>query len=54
MSWDIYKPMIYDKWKKKWVDTHPPEIAEYSWNYLFTVVKTERGQQLQLVQQLVQ
>lgn len=43
MSWDIYKPIIYDKWKKKWFDTHPYEIAEYSWNYLFTSGKEIRS-----------
>jgi len=36
MSWDIYKSSIHQKWKKYWIDTHPPEIGEYSWNYLFT------------------
>lgn len=30
------KVPIYEKWKKKWFETHPYEIAEYSWNYLFT------------------
>jgi hypothetical protein len=36
MSWDIYKKTIYEKWKKYWWDIHPPDIAEYSWDYLFT------------------
>ena len=36
ISWDIHKITIHDKWKKKWFETHPVEIAEYSWNYLFT------------------
>lgn len=36
MYWDIYKPNIYEKWSKKWIETHPKEIGEYSWDYLFT------------------
>lgn len=36
MSWDILKKEIYEKWKPYWFQVHPPEIAEYSWNYLFT------------------
>ena len=36
MSWDLYKPEIYDKWKKIWLESHPSEIGEYSWDYLFT------------------
>jgi len=36
MSWDILKKEMYEKWKPYWFQVHPPEIAEYSWNYLFT------------------
>jgi len=36
MSWDEIKLPIYEKWKTYWFDTHPSNIAEYSWNYLFT------------------
>jgi geranylgeranyl pyrophosphate synthase len=36
MSWDLYKAEIYDKWKKIWLESHPSEIGEYSWDYLFT------------------
>jgi geranylgeranyl pyrophosphate synthase len=36
MSWELYKAEIYDKWSKKWLESHPKEIGEYSWNYLFT------------------
>lgn len=36
MSWDILKKDIYEKWKPYWFQVHPREIAEYSWNYLFT------------------
>ena len=36
MSWEQIKPDVYDKWKKHWFDTHPIEIATYSWDYLFT------------------
>jgi len=35
MSWDLFKIGIYKKWKKYWYDTHPPEIAQYSWEFLF-------------------
>ena len=41
--WDIYKIKIHEKWKKRWFDTHPYEIAEYSWNYLFTGGKEIRS-----------
>jgi geranylgeranyl pyrophosphate synthase len=34
--WDILKVEIEEKWKKYWLDTHPKEIGEYSWDYLFT------------------
>jgi len=36
MSWEEIKRPLYEKWKKYWFDTHPHNIAEYSWNYLFT------------------
>jgi len=36
MDWDISKQPIYDKWRTYWFATHPYEIADYSWNYLFT------------------
>jgi len=36
MEWDLISPSIYTKWKHYWFETHPTEIAEYSWNYLFT------------------
>ena len=36
MSWEEIKRPLYEKWKKHWFDTHPHNIAEYSWNYLFT------------------
>ena len=41
--WDIYKIKIHEKWKKRWFDTHPYEIAEYSWDYLFTGGKEIRS-----------
>jgi len=43
MSWDIVKAPIYAKWKAYWFATHPPDIAEYSWNYLFTGGKEIRS-----------
>ena len=36
MSWDTLKPDIYKKWKTYWFATHPKNIAQYSWDYLFT------------------
>ena len=39
----MWKVPIYEKWKKKWFETHPYEIAEYSWNYLFTGGKEIRS-----------
>lgn len=42
-SWDLYKTKIHDKWRMKWFENHPPEIAEYSWNYLFTGGKEIRA-----------
>jgi geranylgeranyl pyrophosphate synthase len=34
--WEDYKVNIYEKWRQKWFDERPNDIAEYSWNYLFT------------------
>jgi len=36
MAWQQIKPGIYEKWKAYWLETHPKEIGEYSWDYLFT------------------
>lgn len=35
MAWEKQRSAIYEKWKGEWYRTHPREIAEYSWNYLF-------------------
>ena len=35
MLWQKNKEVVYEKYKKKWLDEHPIEIGEYSWNYLF-------------------
>jgi hypothetical protein len=43
MSWDILKEEIYKKWKPYWFQVHPPDVAEYSWNYLFTGGKQIRS-----------
>jgi hypothetical protein len=43
MSWDTLKPAIYEKWKIHWFSIHPPDVAEYSWNYLFTGGKEIRS-----------
>lgn len=43
MSWEVHKPHIYEKWKTYWYHTHPIDIAEYSWNYLFTGGKEIRA-----------
>jgi geranylgeranyl pyrophosphate synthase len=34
--WDNYRPHIIEKYKQVWYQTHPSDIGEYSWNYLFT------------------
>ena len=34
--WNDNKYIIYEKWKQYWFNTHPQDIAEYSWNYLFS------------------
>ena len=43
MSWDIQKASVYEKWKPYWFRTHPNDVAEYSWNYLFTGGKQIRA-----------
>lgn len=43
MSWDNLKPDIYTTWKTYWFATHPPDVAAYSWNYLFTGGKEIRA-----------
>ncbi len=35
-SWDVLKPTIYEKYQQIWFQNHPKDIAEYSWEYLFT------------------
>lgn len=44
MQWTELKRPIYDKWRSYWFATHPKEIAEYSWDYLFTGGKEIRAQ----------
>lgn len=34
--WNTYRQGIIEKYKQIWYQTHPSDIAEYSWNYLFT------------------
>ena len=34
--WNHSKDAVYEKWRKHWFDIHPKEVADYSWNYLFT------------------
>ncbi len=34
--WSTKKGKMYDKWKQYWFDTHPRDIALYSWDYLFS------------------
>jgi geranylgeranyl pyrophosphate synthase len=33
--WNKIKIPIYEKYKKKWLESHPKDIGEYSWDYLF-------------------
>jgi hypothetical protein len=35
-AWDKLKLDIHEKWRKWWIEVHPSNIGEYSWNYLFT------------------
>ena len=41
--WENYKVNIHAKWRQKWFENHPQNIAEYSWNYLFTGGKEIRA-----------
>lgn len=41
--WECYKEIIQNKWKQYWFNTHPSDIAEYSWTYLFTGGKEIRA-----------
>lgn len=41
--WENYKVTIHNKWQQKWFETHPHDVAEYSWNYLFTGGKEIRA-----------
>ena len=43
MSWEILRPHIHQKWKSYWYQTHPPDIAEESWEYLFSGGKEIRA-----------
>ncbi len=43
MTWDDLKLDIHTKWKAHWYRTHPPEVGEYAWNYLFTGGKEIRA-----------
>jgi hypothetical protein len=36
LIWNTNKNSVLNKWKLHWINTHPLEIGEYSWNYLFT------------------
>lgn len=35
-KWDHAKQSVQTKWRTHWFSIHPPEVAEYSWDYLFT------------------
>lgn len=41
--WEDHKEPIYEKWKDYWYRTHPIDIAEYTWDYLFTGGKEIRA-----------
>lgn len=36
LIWNQRKESILNKWKSYWINTHPNDIGEYSWNYFFT------------------
>lgn len=42
-SWDDAKEPVYAKWKARWLDTHPAEVGETTWTYLFTGGKEIRA-----------
>ena len=47
MTWDILKHEIYEKWKPYWYQrVSPSDIADYSWNYIFTGGKQIRSKLL--------
>jgi geranylgeranyl pyrophosphate synthase len=41
--WENYKVNIHAKWRQKWFEVHPQDVAEYSWDYLFTGGKEIRA-----------
>jgi len=41
--WEILRPHIHQKWKTYWYQTHPPDIATESWEYLFSGGKEIRA-----------
>jgi len=41
MSWDILKIPVYEKYKNQWIESHPLNMGEYTWSYLF-----ENGKQI--------
>jgi hypothetical protein len=41
--WEILRPHIHQKWKTYWYQTHPPDIAAESWEYLFSGGKEIRA-----------
>ena len=43
MQWEADRPRVHQKWKDYWYRTHPLEIAEESWEYLFTGGKEIRA-----------
>jgi hypothetical protein len=43
MSWEEHRPHLHEKWKWVWWKTHPPDVAEYSWSYLFSGGKEIRA-----------
>ena len=43
MQWEADRPRVHQKWKDYWYRTHPHEIAEESWEYLFTGGKEIRA-----------
>ena len=42
-AWDKYRDNIHSKWQHKWFENHPHDVAQYSWDYLFTGGKEIRA-----------
>ena len=42
-AWEEWKRPVYEQWKAEWLRTHPAEVGDASWEYLFTGGKEIRA-----------